>query len=170
MVALIFAIQFFGLMAALQTPIASPPVASGDEVVALTFATTRMDDRPSEASAILIDINLARRSAGLAPLARDERLNGIALVHARDMLTNKYVSHTSLDGATPYDRMRGIGYPFSHAGENIALNVDRASAERALMASEPHRRNILDPHYTHIGIAAVETDGSELIVVQDFSD
>jgi uncharacterized protein YkwD len=170
MVTLIFALQFFGLFTALQAPLATPPIASADEIVALTFVTARMDERPADASAILSNINLARRAAGVAPLVRDERLSGLAMIHARDMLTNRYVSHTTLDGATPYDRMRGLGYPFSFAGENIALNADRASVERALMESEPHRRNILDPHYARIGIAAVESDGSELIVVQDFSN
>jgi uncharacterized protein YkwD len=38
------------------------------------------------------------------------------------------------------------------------------------MASRAHRRNILDPHYAHLGIAAVAADGAELMVVQEFSD
>jgi uncharacterized protein YkwD len=37
------------------------------------------------------------------------------------------------------------------------------------MESEAHRRNILDPHYARVGIAAVAADGSELIVVQEFA-
>jgi uncharacterized protein YkwD len=169
MVAL-FALQFLGLAAALVAPLATAPVPAHDEIVALSFTTTRLEERPSEAVAILGDMNAARRAIGLAPLALDERLSGIARSHARDMLLRRYVSHTTPDGESPYDRMRDAGYAFSYAGENIALNADRVSAERALMASEPHRRNILDPHYGHVGIAAVATDGAELMVVQEFAD
>ncbi|GAF74293.1 unnamed protein product, partial [marine sediment metagenome] len=36
--------------------------------------------------------------------------------------------------------------------ENIAGNQDIANAQSALMNSPGHRKNILDPGYTHIGI------------------
>ncbi len=170
MVALIFALQFFGLWAALQAPLSTAPTVAGDTIVALTFTTSRADERSAEAGLILSDINAARRANGLAPLALDQRLCSLAVSHARDMLLRRYVSHTTPDGDSPFDRMHSAGYEFSYAGENIALNADRASAERALMASEPHRRNILDPHYAHVGIAAVATDGSELMVVQEFTN
>jgi uncharacterized protein YkwD len=139
-------------------------------MVALDFATSRLEARPADENAIVDDINSARRTRGVAPLVLDERLCELARSHARDMLLRRYVSHSTPEGATPYDRMRDAGYPFTYAGENIALNADRVSAERALMASRAHRRNILDPHYAHLGIAAVAADGAELMVVQEFSD
>jgi uncharacterized protein YkwD len=169
-VALILALQFFGLMAALQAPLSTAPLAAGDTIVALTFTTSRADERTADAGMILTDINAARRADGIAPLALDQKLCSLALSHARDMLLRRYVSHTTPDGVSPFDRMRSVGYEFSYAGENIALNADRASAEQALMASEPHRRNILDPHYARVGIAAVATDGRELMVVQEFTN
>lgn len=169
MLALVFAFQWFGLVAALQAPLLTGSVVVTDPMVALAFATTRADARPADERAILEDMNAARRARGLGTLVLDERLSGLARSHARDMLLRRYVSHTTPEGESPYDRMREAGCAFAYAGENIALNADRPSAERALMESEAHRRNILDPHYVRVGIAAVATDGSELIVVQEFA-
>ncbi len=169
MFALTFAFQSLGLVAALQAPLLTGPVVASDPIVALAFATTRADVHPADERAIFDDINAARRARGLGALVLDERLCGLARSHARDMLARRYVSHTTPEGESPYDRMREADYAFVYAGENIALNADRPSAERALMESEAHRRNILDPHYARVGIAAVATDGPELIVVQEFA-
>lgn len=164
------ALQLLGFIAALQVSLVTAPIVVHDAFVALTFTSTFAEERPADAGKILTDVNAARRASGVAPLELDERLCGVARGHARDMLERGYVSHTTPEGVTPYDRMRDIGYAFVYAGENIALNLDRASAERALMASASHRRNILDPHYSHVGIAAIATDGAELMIVEEFAD
>jgi uncharacterized protein YkwD len=168
--AFVIALQLFSFTAVLLGPASPVTQAAGDALVELGFSTTHIDERPSDESAILVNINAARHATGVAPLALDERLCGIALNHARDMLLHKYISHTTPDGESPYDRMRAAGYAFSYAGENIALNADRGSAERALMASEAHRWNILERHYGHIGIAALVANVTQVLIVEVFSD
>lgn len=168
--ALLIALQLFGFPVLLGVQAAPVPHAAADAVVQLSFSTTKIEERPSEASAILVNINASRNATGAARLVLDERLCGIALDHARDMLLHKYISHTAPDGKSPYDRMRAAGYAFSYAGENIALNLDRGSAERALMASEAHRWNILERHYGHIGIVALVANVSQVLIVEVFSD
>ena len=54
------------------------------------------------------------------------------------------------------------------AGENVALDVDIASAQDHLMASPPHRANLLDPSFNLAGFAVVRS-GGRVYVVQDFA-
>ncbi len=164
------ALQLLGFIAALQVSLVTAPIVVHDAFVALTFTSTFAEERPADAGKILTDVNAARRASGVAPLELDERLCGVARGHARDMLERGYVSHTTLEGVTPYDRMRDIGYAFVYAGENIALNAGsrlrgaRAHGER--LAPPEHPR----PALRHVGIAAIATDGAELMIVEEFAD
>jgi uncharacterized protein YkwD len=102
-------------------------------------------------------------------LRLDLHLCRIAFEHAADMARNHYLDHSSLDGRSPFERMRDSHYRFGYAGENLAVDVDARAASAALWSSSEHRSNLLEPHYAHVGIAAVPADG-EVIVVEDFSD
>ena len=46
----------------------------------------------------------------------------IAREHALDMAQHRYFAHYSLDGRSPFDRMRAHHYRFGYAGENLALD------------------------------------------------
>lgn len=124
----------------------------------------------SAALALLGDVNAERRSHGLAPLAIDARLSGVAASHAQDMAARGYFSHTGPGGASPFDRMRAAGIAYQYAGENIALAPDAATANAALFASPPHRENTLSAEYHHIGIAAARDAQGDLLFVEDFSN
>lgn len=126
------------------------------------------DDR-ADVAEMLRAINAARAERGLRPLALDDRLCGIAESHARDMALRRYFAHTSPEGVSVFDRMKDAQYRFNYAGENLALDRNADAAEDALWNSADHRSNILEPHYAHVGIAAVPSDEGE-IFVQDFSD
>ena len=52
-------------------------------------------------------------------------------------------------------------------GENVAVGASSGEIHRALMASEPHRANVLDPRFTVIGIGAVQNERGWW-VTQDF--
>lgn len=41
---------------------------------------------------------------------------------------------------------------YQYAGENIAQNTGVNKAHTALMNSSGHRKNILNPNFTHLGI------------------
>jgi uncharacterized protein YkwD len=126
-------------------------------------------ERPDDARALFRDLNAARAAAGLAPLDLPPRLCAIARAHASDMVTRRYFGHDSPDGLSPFARMDRAGWRYGYAGENLALDVDERAASRTLYRSNGHRDNMLEPHYAHVGIAAIETGQGE-IFVEDFSD
>ena len=52
--------------------------------------------------------------------------------------------------------MDRAGISYSIAGENLALAPSVVRAHDGLMNSSGHRRNILDPAFTKIGIGAID--------------
>ncbi len=150
-------------------PIVSAPGPETQRVVAINLASGNLHDRPRDAEMLLRDLNLARASNGLTPLAMEPRLCELAREHALDMVTHRFFGHASSDGASPFERMHRAGYQYRAAGENLALDIDEPSAHALLWRSNEHRANMLEPQFAHVGIAAVETANGE-IFVEDFSD
>ncbi|MFB6365466.1 CAP domain-containing protein [Paenibacillus elgii] len=99
-------------------------------------------------------VNQERAKAGLQPLASDSALTAMALDKAKDMYNNGYFDHTSPTYGSPLDMMRSYGIRYSYAGENIAKG-QRSPQEvmNAWMNSDGHRKNILSPNFTKIGVA-----------------
>jgi uncharacterized protein YkwD len=124
----------------------------------------------SAALSLLGDINRERAAHGMQPLIVDARLADVATAHASDMASQRYFSHVSHDGATPFDRMKDAGLPYRYAGENIALAPDERTADSMLFASAPHRRNTLSPQYRRIGIGVARDRQGNLLFVEDFCD
>lgn len=125
--------------------------------------------RDADAQQMLAALNSERTSHGLEPLVLDDQLSAIAKSHAEDMAERNYFGHVSPEGLDPFARMARAHYRYAYAGENLALDEDPAAASQALWTSSEHRSNILEPHFTHVGVAAVSaTDGE--IFVEDFSD
>ncbi len=124
-------------------------------------------------SSILVDLTNADRTAhNVGNLRVNPALVAAAQAKANDMATKGYFAHTAPDGTDPWYWFREAGYPFEYAGENLAIDFsDSLDVERAWMNSPAHRDNILDPHYTEIGIAMAEGmyEGRRTIfVVQEF--
>lgn len=119
---------------------------------------------------MLADLNATRARAGLAPLRLDPRLTVAAERHGIDMAEHHYFDHRSLDGEDPFARIRAVSGTFEWAGENIAMSRDETTAYEALLESPDHRANILQPHYSRVGLAAVEEPDGEMLFVQDFTN
>lgn len=117
-------------------------------------------------------VNLSRVEAGLAPLVENQILTKIANDKAQDMLDKKYFAHSSPDGISPWYWFEKEEYDYKYAGENLAIDFVSAEAEhKAWMGSEKHRQNILNNHYSEIGVAvaAGEIDGHmSIFTVQVF--
>ena len=126
-------------------------------------------DAPHEA-AVLGLINQERVAEGRAPLMPDATIQGAARAHGREMFASGYLTHLSRDGRTPRERVLALGLQVRIVGENLAYAADAQAAHNALLASEPHRRNILAPEYRLIGVAVVSGGSDGVIVVEDFSD
>ena len=104
-------------------------------------------------------INDARAQNGMGPLAADGCVTYVAQIRSDDMATRGYFAHESPDGSSAFSLLDAYGVPSGWAGENLARNnypEDQtvAVAIRDLMASPPHRENILNPNYTAMGVAA----------------
>ena len=79
------------------------------------------------------------------------------------MVRRRYFAHDSLNGRSPFDRMRATHYVPRNAswwlGENIGWGsgslAEPIAMVRAWMHSPPHRANILSRHFRDIGIGIV---------------
>lgn len=98
-------------------------------------------------------VNLERKKLSLKPLKVDVSLSKVARKKSKDMIINKYFSHHSPVYGSPFNMMRKYGIVYHCAGENIASGYP--TPEGVLwgwMNSKGHRKNILSPNYTHIGV------------------
>jgi uncharacterized YkwD family protein len=102
----------------------------------------------------VIDLtNVERKKNGLPPLKADASLSNVAQTKSNDMEAKHYFSHTSPTYGSPFDMMRDFGVTYKSAGENIAMGQTTAQqVVTAWMNSEGHRKNILSPNYTNIGV------------------
>ncbi len=97
--------------------------------------------------------NQERAKNGLKPLAADWQLSRVARYKSADMRDKNYFSHTSPTYGSPFTMMKNFGINYRSAGENIAAGQRTASeVVQSWMNSPGHRKNILSPTYTHIGV------------------
>ena len=105
-------------------------------------------------------VNIERAKVGLKPLTLDESLSLKARVKSEDMAKNNYFSHNSPTYGTPFEMMQSMGISYRTAGENIAMGQRTPEAVvQAWMNSEGHRKNILSPSFTHLGVGYI-ADGN----------
>jgi len=109
-------------------------------------------------------INSERRKNDLPPLRVNSELSRVAGIKAQDMVDNNYFSHNSPTYGSPFDMMNEFGIKYQYAGENIARNTSVSRAHEALMNSAGHRRNILSPHFTDIGVGIREAERGYIYV------
>lgn len=113
-----------------------------------TFTLTADEKR------ILELTNKARKEEGASPLVANPALTRCAREHSANMAKQKTMAH-DLDGKTPFDRIKAIGYVYRRAGENVAYGDGPVPIDDIFdgwMKSEGHRKNILNPDFTEIGI------------------
>jgi hypothetical protein len=113
-------------------------------------------------------LNHERATQNLSALKWDEALFKAARQHALLMLNLNSFEH-QLPGEPALDeRLATAGARFSFIAENIAFGKDSNTIHNGWMNSPGHRKNILNPRVTAVGIAAVRGTGG-LFAVQDFS-
>jgi uncharacterized protein YkwD len=127
-------------------------------------------------------INRDRARFGLAPVQLDAQTSVVADAYCRAQIRNGTTGHFTLDGAAPYMR-----YSFAGGNDGVSENAaawsanygfsDRAlydmvrRSEAAMMSEvaphDGHRRTILDPAATHVGIG-LAWDKGEFRMTQEF--
>lgn len=111
----------------------------------------------------------ARAAHGLTPLRPDSGLARAALAHAFENAHRGVLDHGSPDPtrATPADRVALAGVALVEIGENLARIPGSSVGRRAVdgwLASPPHRRNLLDPDFTHVGFGVAQGPGGRYVV------
>jgi len=119
-----------------------------------TNSVTPTESEASFAAQVVNLVNQERAKQGLAALAVDSQLAGMAMDKAVDMFTNNYFSHQSPTYGSPFDMMRQYNIKYGYAGENVAKG-QRSPQEvmNSWMNSQGHKANILNKNFTHIGVA-----------------
>jgi len=119
-------------------------------------------------------VNSARKRAGVRPLCLNRKLNSAAQKHTNDMMKRNFFSHYGSDGSIVSNRVNRYRYKWRRLAENIAINSSISGAHTAFMNSSGHRRNVLNPKLTQIGIGkGIQTSGKykgRLYVTQVFAE
>jgi uncharacterized protein YkwD len=116
-------------------------------------ATASLRDPARVRAAVLEKVNAARRKARVPPLLASPQLDQAAQKHAEDMLARGFFAHESPDGKTVRERAQAAGYDWRAIGENIAEGQFTADEVMDTWLKSPgHRRNILDPGFTELGV------------------
>jgi hypothetical protein len=107
-------------------------------------------------------INNYRQSIGVRTLQMNQKLFNASEAHSTDMGVNSYFAHNSLDGRTPWDRIRAAGYTFNTSlGENLAAGYQTAQAAfDAWKASPGHDTNMRNGTYCAVGVSRVYVPNS----------
>jgi uncharacterized protein YkwD len=113
-------------------------------------------------------LNRERSAQGLSPLRWDDTLFKAARLHALRMADLNILEHQLPNEANLEGRLAEAGAHFSIIAENIAVGPNPPAIHSGWMNSPGHRKNILNPGLTSVGIAAVHGPGG-LFAVQDFS-
>ena len=137
---------------------ANPQIKNPDLIYpgqAVTIPT--LDASVSSYEQKVIDlVNEIRVQNGLRKFTANWELSRVARYKSQDMKDKKYFSHTSPTYGSPFDMMKSFGISYKTAGENIAYGYSTPEAVvKGWMNSEGHRKNILNPSFTQIGVGYV---------------
>ena len=150
--------MFFASFAPAQTkPTAKAPPPKKDE-----FKISAWEQE-------VIDLtNEERKKEKLNPLKPAPLLFASARKHSANMAKQDKLEHV-LDDKTPKDRIVAEGYKYARISENIAKG--QKSPKQVLeswMNSEGHRKNILTPELTEIGVGIEKNANGQIFWTQNF--
>lgn len=137
---------------------------------------------------VVRQINRDRTAAGLEPVEFDPLSSQVCDLHCQEMAGHRYLSHWNLQGLLPYHR-----YHFAGGRDHLQENLSRMtilSSNPAPISTEPsellphmlnahqrfveetppldgHRKNVLDPGHTHVGIGLAVV-GGEFTLGEEF--
>lgn len=114
-------------------------------------------------------------SASLPLLEPEEKLYKVAKSHAIDLSKNtNRISHQSSNGTSFINRMKKGGI-VNCAAENISVGQSNSVASLLLLYLDidlpdlGHRKNLMNPTYTKMGVSVQKIHNDQSLIVQDFS-
>lgn len=101
---------------------------------------------------LLDETNGERSRHGASPLRLNAKLYAAAQAKADDMAAKNYWSHYTPAGEAPWVFVTTQEYDYQKLGENLATGfLNEKGTINGWMASEGHRRNLLDPVFSEVG-------------------
>ena len=133
----------------------------GDEPPPLKAAISKITGQNTTLTqeGVIADTNTQRAQNGDLPaLKEDATLDQIAMARINDMFAKQYFAHVAPDGSSAVTVASSVGYDYIAIGENLAQGnfAGDAGVVEAWMGSPGHRANMLNTHYTQIGVAVTE--------------
>jgi uncharacterized protein YkwD len=129
---------------------------------------------------ILALVNQDRQTARAGSLVVDAQAARFAEAEAARLVAEGRFDHHAADGSKPYQRWGRSGgtarvaenlYRLTAREGRAYMLFDPADAHERLMRSSGHRRNVLDPMHTGVGIAVAFDPGhNSVVVVEEFVD
>lgn len=108
-------------------------------------------------SILALETNLYRNTNNTTSLAINPLLSKAAELKAKDMAQRGYFSHVSPEGDKPWVWFEKVGYTYTYAGENLAVNfTDSKDVTSAWIKSQTHRDNMINQNFTETGIGVAE--------------
>lgn len=150
-------LDLVGVRACVKTPGAFP---KNDTACAGRDDTITEANLASARRATLCLLNVERARAGLTPLQGTPSLRRAATAFSKRMVRDRFFAHVGPSGDTMTQRIKRTSYLTGarnwSLGENIAFGGGALSTPAKIvdrwMGSPPHRVNILDGAFRHIGI------------------
>ncbi len=111
------------------------------------------------------ETNEIRRERGLSTVTKEETLRAVACAHNGDMFRQDFLEHENPDGELPQDRVMQVhrrlvgGVSENLYGQTQIQREPTALAELMVekwLNSPPHRKNLLDPYATHLGVCVLQ--------------
>lgn len=135
------------------------------------LATAPLEALAGPESELFERVNQVRTERKLIELAPSQDLARVAHAHAEDMARRSFLSHVNPEGQNPLHRAQAAGLSgFRLLAENIgasSVSGDRvAIIVSEWMNSHDHRENLLNPAFNTTGLAVVEADSGQTIIVQ----
>ncbi len=110
-------------------------------------------------------VNISRRKARLPLLLPYRRLARAARAHSTDMRRSGFFGHVSPTAGDLSRRLTTANIDYAQASENLAISTGPVRAHDNLMRSPSHRRNIMDPKMTHVGIGVEADQGQGILYI-----
>jgi len=113
--------------------------------------------RPSDDAAreVFDAVNEERVAAGAEPLTWSEALSGVATGYAEEMYRTGRLAHRSDISGSLEDRLRAADISTVRHAENLALGATTAGVHDAVVASPPHRANLVLADIDRVGVGVV---------------
>ena len=114
-------------------------------------------------------VNVEREKVGCTALAADTRLQAAAQKHSDLQAAQNTMSHRLPGEADLGDRITAEGYRWGGIAENVAAGyTTAASVMNGWMNSAPHKANILECDYKHLGVGVAKATNGTLYWTQVF--